>query len=96
MNLKHTPGPWSIKWGDGRATIKADDGHGKLAVVYIRPSVTENVAEYSANADLIALAPDLAAKLAEIATSIEAGRPDLCSSAAQAALIRALLAKARL
>jgi hypothetical protein len=58
---KHTPGPLTIKYGDGWCTIRPDDGHGKIATVHMRRSKPNNTEELDANAHLFAAAPDLLA-----------------------------------
>ena len=51
--------PLTIKWGDGVAKIVPDDGHGHIATVRMRPTKTNNVAEYQEYARLFAAAPEM-------------------------------------
>lgn len=56
---QHTPGPWKVKHGDGYSGIYGTDGHGRIAKVTMRRSITANLTELAANTSLIAAAPDL-------------------------------------
>lgn len=69
--MEHTPIPWQItKRGDGWVKIGANDGHGDFAKVSMRPSRSNNVAEYEANAHLIITAPKLLAMLERVLTRL--------------------------
>ncbi len=59
--MKHTAGPWKIKWNHraGYYDIDPNDGHGKIARINIRYSKTDNLTENKANARLIAAAPTM-------------------------------------
>lgn len=100
MRTKHTPGPYGITAGDGERTITAPDGHGPIAIVKMRPTKTDNIAELEANAALFRAAPDLlnfthnAANLSEeqfAAMDVTAARDTLLTIRA---LAKAAIAKA--
>ena len=56
---KHTPGPWGLEWiFNGGCNIRPEDGHGRLATVWVRRSKVNNLEEVGANARLIASAPE--------------------------------------
>lgn len=58
--MKHTKGPWKLDWiFSGQCNIDPEDGHGRIATVWVRQTKTNNIAETTANAHLIASAPDL-------------------------------------
>jgi hypothetical protein len=59
---KHTPAHWKPRWsgqyGD-ICKIIPSDGHGAIATIHLRRSKMNNLTEWSANARLIAAAPEL-------------------------------------
>ena len=50
---------WRMFCGDGFADICVNDGHGRIARVFMRKSMTNNSEELKRHASLIAAAPDL-------------------------------------
>lgn len=51
---------WKMEWlPSGICNINPDDGHGRIATVWIRDSKINNLEEVKANARLIASAPEL-------------------------------------
>ena len=68
---KHTPGEWYMKHGDGWADVYADDGHGRIARIYMRGSKTNNLSELAGNIALITAAPELLEAVKEIAGHAE-------------------------
>jgi hypothetical protein len=94
-----TPGPWTVKAGDGCRGIHGTDGHGRIAKITMRRSITAaNLTELDANARLIAAAPDLLAALRALLLILEC-EPDttdelsLTEKAARAAIAKATGAK---
>ena len=88
--LQHTPGPWSH-------TSRCDIiGNGATIAVVRAAASSITIAEDSANARLIAAAPELLAELEELCEVLNSGiicriEPD----SAKAAKIRAAIAKAK-
>jgi len=63
---KHTQGPWIPRVADGGYLITALDGRTVCAL----PTIVHSFAEQAANAELIAMAPDLLSSLAEIVDAV--------------------------
>lgn len=60
--------PWTIlKNGDGYCNVGPDDGHGYIAKVRMRPTMTNNTSELEKAAHLIAAAPAFLKALEAIA-----------------------------
>lgn len=62
----HTPGPWIPVVADGGALVTAPDGYAVCAL----PSLVRDPAENLANAELIAMAPDLLRRLVDLASVV--------------------------
>lgn len=90
----HTPGPWSLRmtgWQTNPAAIYSPRRPGAVACIPARTSVPLD--EQSANARLIAAAPDLLAALSNIILSSDANCGDSLANAIEAA--RAAITKAK-
>lgn len=58
--MTHTYGTWKLDWLKSMGcNIDPEDGHGRIATVWVRYTKTDNLAETEANARLIASAPEL-------------------------------------
>ncbi len=98
--MKHTSGPYKRDWlKNGGCNIDPEDGHGRIATVWVRYSKSDNLAEVAANAHLISSAPELLEALKDTTeqlglylSSIEDGKDDDAESAYQYGL--AMIAKA--
>ena len=91
---KHTPGPWSAPLNDGNTTgiVWAKEPHGGVvATVSAAVQNPPDRAQASANARLIAAAPDLLASLRELTVAAPA---DGSAESAVYARARAAIAKA--
>ena len=87
--VKHTPGPWVIKHGNGKATISGTDGHGAISTVRMRESKTNNIDELVGNIALIASAPELLAACVELLNCIDPARDWFEARRARAAIAKA-------
>ena len=104
---KHTPGPWCIEMDDSQPFVcnamNADSGYGTVfagrvftadggIIALVQFSVPEHQAEYEANLNLIAAAPDLLAACEAILFQVIQGKVlerDACISQARAAIAKA-------
>ena len=92
--ITHTPGPWSLRmtgWQTNPAAIYSPRRPGAVACIPARTSVPLD--EQSANAHLIAAAPDLLAALSNIILSSDANCGDSLANAIEAA--RTAITKAK-
>lgn len=90
----HTPGPWSLRmtgWQTNPAAIYSPRRPGAVACIPARTSVPLD--EQSANARLIAAAPDMFEALSNIILSSDANCGDSLANAIEAA--RAAITKAK-
>lgn len=88
MTSKHTPGPWSYQeWG--RLILDSGQGSSRLQVATVALNTRRD--EGTANARLIAAAPELLAAALLIVETIEGGptRPADAISAIRAAIAKA-------
>jgi len=95
MNVKFSPGPWSIDGSVNAGNLDVINGEGRIAMIDDSRSTGWNVPTINANARLIAAAPDLLAALREIHDAIAAGEGDFSPSGdwyreASAAIAKAL------
>lgn len=85
MKTKHTPGP-EINWNNG--TIDLNDGHGVIAKVYARKTMTNNIEEQKTFLNLFASAPSLLAENKELKEDLDSETKDCVSLSKQNDKIR--------
>lgn len=66
LKAKHTPGPWSIREGEGKDNTKWIDGNDGLVLAYVSDKNLKDTSLRDANAQLIAAAPELLEALKEV------------------------------
>ena len=86
----HTQGPWIPAVADGGTLIIGPDGYAICAL----PCFARPAAENLANAELVAMAPDLLFRLAELAGALRNGSDDdIVAALDEAETLIALLAE---
>jgi hypothetical protein len=66
MNVKFSPGPWSIDGSVNAGNLDVINGEGRIAMIDDSRSTGWNVPTINANARLIAAAPDMYALLQDV------------------------------
>jgi len=90
MKTQHTPGPWKINKKYSFSVETLSDGQGiNIIAECSDPDGIRSAGEDSANAKLIAAAPDLLAALEAMIAKIDADKLPISCSLARAAIAKA-------